>query len=91
MTEAGYRLTRFADDFVVVCSTRQEAEAALATARAFLDEKLGVSLHPEKTRIVHVTRPRRRRSGVRLRPEMARASAHCSLWRRERTVYRVYG
>jgi RNA-directed DNA polymerase len=55
MTKAGYRLTRWADDFVVVCRTRQEAEAALATARAFLHEKLGVSLHPEKTRIVHVT------------------------------------
>jgi RNA-directed DNA polymerase len=55
MTTAGYRLTRWADDFVVVCRTRQEAEAALATARAFLDEKLAVSLHPEKTRIVHVT------------------------------------
>jgi hypothetical protein len=27
----------------------------MATARAFLHEKLGVSLHPEKTRIVHIT------------------------------------
>ena len=54
MTEAGYRLTRFADDFVVICNTRQEAEAALALAKTFLQEKLGVSLHPEKTRIVHV-------------------------------------
>ena len=56
MTEAGYRLTRWADDFVVVCRTRQEAEAALARARAFLSENLGVSLHPEKTRIVHVSK-----------------------------------
>jgi retron-type reverse transcriptase len=55
MTKASYRLTRWADDFVVVCRTRQEAEAALAMARAFLHDKLGVSLHPEKTRIVHVT------------------------------------
>ena len=55
MTAAGYRLTRWADDFVVVCHTRHEAEAALATARAFLHERLGVSLHPEKTRIVHIT------------------------------------
>jgi RNA-directed DNA polymerase len=54
MTEAGYRLTRFADDFVVVCNTRREAEAAMALAKTFLQEKLGVSLHPEKTRIVHV-------------------------------------
>src|SRR5262249_33735111 len=55
MTNAGYRLTRWADDFVIVCRTRQEAEAALATARAFLHERLGVSLHPGKTRIVHIT------------------------------------
>jgi hypothetical protein len=32
MIEAGYRLTRWADDFVVVCRTRQEAEAALVMA-----------------------------------------------------------
>src|SRR3954467_2306031 len=54
MNEAGYRLTRWADDFVVVCKTRQEAEAALALADRFLREGLGISLHPEKTRIVHV-------------------------------------
>jgi len=54
MTEAGYRLTRWADDFVVVCRTRHEAEAALALADRFLREGLGISLHPEKTRIVHV-------------------------------------
>src|SRR3954462_9254438 len=54
MTEAGYRLTRWADDFVVVGKTRQEAEATLALADRFLREGLGISLHPEKTRIVHV-------------------------------------
>ena len=27
----------------------------MTTASAFLHEKLGVSLHPEKTRIVHIT------------------------------------
>lgn len=54
MSKAGYRLTRWADDFVVVCRTRQEAEAALAMAKGFLHDKLTVSLHPEKTRIVHV-------------------------------------
>src|SRR3954469_4872998 len=37
-----------ADDFVVVCKTRQEAEAALALADRFLRETLGISLHPEK-------------------------------------------
>jgi len=36
MTKAGFRLTRWADDFVVVCPTYKEAERALAipTARA---------------------------------------------------------
>jgi retron-type reverse transcriptase len=54
MTAAGYRVTRWADDFVVVCRTRQEAQTALALAGSFLRDELGVSLHPEKTRIVHV-------------------------------------
>ena len=54
MTAAGYRVTRWADDFVVVCRTRQEAQAALVLANTFLRDELGVSLHPEKTRIVHI-------------------------------------
>lgn len=54
MTEAGYCLTRWADDFVVLCTTRAEAEAALCFAERFLREELGVALHPHKTRIVHV-------------------------------------
>ena len=36
MTAAGYRVTRWADDFVVVCRTRQEAQTALAPAETFL-------------------------------------------------------
>ena len=38
---------------VVTCKTRSEAQAALAAAQRIL-EKLGVTLHAEKTRIVHV-------------------------------------
>src|SRR5215831_6128046 len=48
MTAAGYRVTRWADDFVVVCRTRQEAQTARALAGSFLRDELGVSLHPEK-------------------------------------------
>jgi RNA-directed DNA polymerase len=54
MTAAGYRVTRWADDFVVVCRTRQEAQTARALAGTFRRKELGVSLHLEKTRIVHV-------------------------------------
>jgi RNA-directed DNA polymerase len=55
MAEKGFRLTRWADDFVVLCQTREEAQRALARAERFLREELGVELHPQKTRIVHVS------------------------------------
>jgi len=53
MRRKGYRLTRFADDWLVTCRTRAEAQAALKFASKVL-EKLGVVLHRDKTRIVHV-------------------------------------
>jgi hypothetical protein len=53
MTAAGYRVTRWADDFVVVCRTHQEAQTVRDLAGSFLRNELGVSLHPEKTQIVH--------------------------------------
>jgi RNA-directed DNA polymerase len=55
MAKEGLRLTRWADDFVVLCQTREEAQRALALAERFLREELGVELHPQKTRIVHVS------------------------------------
>ncbi len=44
-------VVRYADDFVVLCSTRDEAEQARQDAAALLGE-LGLRLHPEKTRVV---------------------------------------
>jgi RNA-directed DNA polymerase len=55
MQRAGFQLTRYADDWLCVCRTREEAERALASARAVLEGQLGLRIHPEKTRIVHVT------------------------------------
>jgi RNA-directed DNA polymerase len=54
MSQAGFSLTRWADDFVIVCASRREAERALTMAKRFLQDALGVILHPHKTRIVHV-------------------------------------
>jgi len=54
MRRQGYQLTRWADDWVVTCRTRAEAEHALARAVKILDQ-LGVTLNREKTRIVHIT------------------------------------
>ncbi|OVE79394.1 group II intron reverse transcriptase/maturase [bacterium I07] len=53
MRRKGYRLTRWADDWVITCKTQSEAKSALSTARKILGN-LGVVLHAEKTRIVHV-------------------------------------
>src|SRR5205823_8538610 len=49
----GYQLTRFADDWVVTCKSAAEARSAIDAARRIL-KQLGVELHPQKTRIVHV-------------------------------------
>jgi RNA-directed DNA polymerase len=46
-------LVRYADDLVVLCATRRQAEAARELVAAVLAE-LGLRLSPEKTRIVHL-------------------------------------
>jgi len=53
MRRRGYQLTRYADDWVVTCKSAAEARAAVDAARRIL-KQLGVELHPQKTRIVHV-------------------------------------
>jgi RNA-directed DNA polymerase len=44
-------LTRYADDLVVVCRTKKDAERAYELIRAIM-ERLELTLHPTKTRIV---------------------------------------
>ena len=53
MRRKGYQLTRYADDWVVTCKSAAEARAAVDAALRIL-RQLGVQLHPQKTRIVHV-------------------------------------
>jgi RNA-directed DNA polymerase len=50
MAARAYRMVRYADDFVVLCKTREEAEAALASIRAWVDSN-GLRLHPDKTHV----------------------------------------
>ena len=52
----GYEGTRYADDFIIPCRTPAEAEAALALVRQIVTE-LGLTLHPQKTRIVEACQP----------------------------------
>ena len=52
MTERGIgELVRYADDFVVLCRSEREAEAALRAAEEILGD-LGLALHPDKTKVV---------------------------------------
>src|SRR4030081_2598674 len=53
MRSKGFQLTRFADDWVITCHSEAEAHAAIAVALRIL-RQLGVELHPQKTRVVHV-------------------------------------
>jgi RNA-directed DNA polymerase len=50
LEKTGYRFVRYADDFVVVCANRQQAEAALDLVEEIMTD-LGLSLSPEKTKI----------------------------------------
>lgn len=51
MAEDGFEMVRYADDFVVLCRSEFEAEAALETIKAWV-QKAGLELHPTKTKIV---------------------------------------
>lgn len=51
LAEADYALIRYADDFVILCRSRAEAEQALAKVQQWVVEN-GLTLHPTKTRIV---------------------------------------
>jgi group II intron reverse transcriptase/maturase len=50
LEKAGYRFVRYADDFVVACKTKTQAQAALELVAEVMAE-LGLSLSPEKTKI----------------------------------------
>lgn len=48
MEERGHRVVRYADDFVILCQTAEEAVEALGLVKAWVAEN-GLTLHPEKT------------------------------------------
>ena len=52
MAQEGFAMVRYADDFVVLCRSAEEAQRALDLIRRWTSEA-GLVLHPEKTRIVN--------------------------------------
>jgi RNA-directed DNA polymerase len=51
MTQGGFEMVRYADDMVVLCRSQQEAAAALSALKEWM-EGAGLTLHPDKTRVV---------------------------------------
>jgi RNA-directed DNA polymerase len=51
LSQAGLAAVRYADDFVILCRSRADADRALALVQNWVAEN-GLTLHPTKTRIV---------------------------------------
>jgi RNA-directed DNA polymerase len=51
MAQRGWEMVRYADDFVILCDSREQAEQALAEIGAWVQEA-GLVLHPTKTRLI---------------------------------------
>ena len=51
MKMAGFEMVRYADDFVILCKSRTEAEAALEQVTELVQER-GLTLHADKTSLV---------------------------------------
>lgn len=51
LTAAGFAMVRYADDFVILCRTREDAEKALVLVQSWVSEN-ELLLHPTKTKIV---------------------------------------
>jgi RNA-directed DNA polymerase len=75
-------VVRYADDFVVLCSTRSQAEQAQRRATAILGE-LGLELHPDKTRVVDL---REGREGFDFLGCHLHARMSGRLWEQQRIV-----
>ena len=50
LAEGGWHMVRYADDFVVLCASAAQAQAALGEIRAWVEAN-GLQLHPEKTHV----------------------------------------
>ena len=52
VAQRGFQMVRYADDFVILCRTAEEANAALEVVRTWVAEN-GLTLHPTKTKVVN--------------------------------------
>jgi hypothetical protein len=52
LTERGHKVVRYADDFVILHTSRKGAERVLKSLTKFLKDNYKLTLHPEKTKII---------------------------------------
>lgn len=50
MTKLGYKMVRYADDFVILCQSAPQAQAALEEVKTWVEEN-SLTLHPDKTHV----------------------------------------
>ena len=50
VAKLGYRMVRYADDFVILCQSAEHAQRALAEVKAWVKAN-GLNLHPDKTHV----------------------------------------
>lgn len=83
-----YRLVRYADDFVILCQSREEAEAALAELQAWVTAN-GLTLHPEKTQVGDSRQPGQGFEFLGYRFEGGRRSVRRKSWQKIRDRIRA--
>jgi RNA-directed DNA polymerase len=52
MAQQGWQMVRYADDFIILCASAEQAQRALTIVGQWM-EQAGLKLHPTKTRIVN--------------------------------------
>ena len=56
LAEGGFEMVRYADDFVILCRSQEQAQEALARVQTWVEQN-GLTLHPEKPRLVDMNQP----------------------------------
>lgn len=99
----GYEMVRYADDFVILCKSKEQAEAALAQVKQWT-AAAGLSLHPEKTRLIDTAaeafeflgfrfykgrRDPRHKSKLKLRETIRQQTRRCSGVSLQTTINRI--
>lgn len=54
LDKQGYKFVRYADDFIILCKSKEQAKEALNFAKSILEERMKLEVSPEKTKTCHL-------------------------------------